>query len=131
MSESSCSSILHTANLVIKFSGGHRNAGTATARTHFKLTARLESTPGEQDPQVRNVARNGFQTGMVRMEVINSRDGCQESLRVGVQRIREEFTGRSLLDDFPGVHNGDSISDLSDDPQVVRDDKKRKTKSHL
>src|SRR5262245_55848349 len=129
MSESTGSSILHTANLVIKFSRGHRNAGTATAHTHLKLAAGLEGAPGGQDPQVRNVTRNGFQAEMVMAEVIKSRDGCQESLCVGVQRIREELMGGSLLDDFPGVHNGDGISHLSDDPQVVGDDKKRKTKS--
>ena len=53
------------------------------------------------------------------------RHRAQQRLRVRVQRAREELVDRRVLDDAPGVHDGDLVRLLGDDAEVVRDEERR------
>ena len=48
--------------------------------------------------------------------------GGQKGLRVGVGRLVEYFRFRPGFDDLAEVHHGDSVADVANHRQIVRDE---------
>ena len=44
-----------------------------------------------------------------------------------MQRVRIQIVGRSELNDIAEVHNGDTVADVLDDVEVMRNEKERQS----
>ena len=61
--------------------------------------------------------------GALRLRLrVGDRHRRQQRLRVGVQRVGEEFGLVGDLDDAPEIHHRDAVADVLDDREVVRDE---------
>lgn len=82
-------------------------------------TAGLETAPGLGVHDLRRFA------GIDRGEFVKGRAGIrnrgQQELGVGMSRVGQKLLGRADLDDVAGVHDDDSVSDVSGRSEVVGD----------
>src|SRR5213594_4076042 len=85
-------------------------------------TSRMEAAARRRRQQIRDDSWNRGERG-ARFELLTLRrnDRLEETLRVRMKRVGEEIGHRSVLDDFPGVHDGDPVAEFRDDRKVVRD----------
>src|SRR5438477_12312325 len=60
-----------------------------------------------------------------------ARPRCQETLRVGVLRMPEDFADRSVLDDAARVHDRDAVGGFSDHAEIARDEQERQVERRL
>src|SRR3954466_2225457 len=90
------------------------------ADLHGMFAARMESAAGRWGDEIGRCPGN-------RVQVLGlERDrGAQQRLRVGMGRVGEDVTDRSLFDDPPGVHHRDVVTRLGDNAEVVRDEQDR------
>ena len=94
-------------------------------RTPFKglVTSGMEGTAAWRIREGGNFASNG--TGRLRVRV-NGADGGRsqdECPGIGVLRVSEDLGAVSFFDDLPEVHDGDPGTEVSDDIEVVADQK--------
>src|SRR5918993_5536109 len=57
---------------------------------------------------------------------IESRDGAQQAVGVGVPRVGEELVTTPALDDAAGIQHVDLVAESCDDAEVVRDHDERR-----
>ena len=93
----------------------------AAADLAGQRTARVEAAAGGRRHQVRNAAGNAARL-VCRIVQIGHRG--DQTLRIGVPRVRQQLGGRRLLDDEAGVHHQDPVADLRYHRDVVGDEQK-------
>src|SRR5215472_8100282 len=86
-------------------------------------TACVETATWRRLDGARHVARQN--DALAARSRIGYRHRREQCLRVRVQRIAEEFVFRGELDNAAEIHHGDTIADVLDDRQIVRDEKIR------
>src|SRR5262245_38845815 len=91
------------------------------APRHDLGTARMERTPRGQIGQVRGLTADRIE----RLLAAQARHRAEQRARVRMLGRVEELAHWRLLDDLAGVHDGDPIAHLRDDPEVVRDEDQR------
>src|SRR5262245_26474864 len=85
--------------------------------------ARSEAAPGlEVPPQGGDGAGNGVQLALLGGGEVDARDGAQEPLGIGMQRLLEQLAHGCLLDDLGGVHDDHALGRLGDDTHVMSDE---------
>ena len=53
----------------------------------------------------------------------------EQPARVGMLRVAEDRAHRPVLDDAPGVHDGDAVGGFGDDAEIVRDEQQRQVEA--
>ena len=101
--------------------GAERLHGDHLARTALlgELAAGVEATARGELPALGDLP--GDQGGATRLGP-HPGGGGQQSGRVGVGRMGEQFGCRRLLDHLAGVHHGDLVGELGDEGEVVGDE---------
>src|SRR5439155_24791706 len=70
--------------------------------------------------QIGDDSRNRGERGSrLELRALRRHNRLEETLRVRMKRVGEEIGHRSVLDDFPGVHDGDPVAEFRDDRKVV------------
>src|SRR5437667_1174734 len=87
------------------------------ADSHPFLAAGKKGASDEISEKAGRFARDRIQFRRLQIDY-----GPKESLGVRMARLSEQRNGRSLLRDSPGVHHGDSVGELRDQPEVVGDE---------
>src|SRR6266852_5086512 len=93
------------------------------------LAARMEPTAGRRVREVRNRAGDCGQRFRRRILALQRDDRFEETLRVRMKRLGEEVADGSFLHDLAGVHDGDPVTQLRDDCEIVRDVQNRRLNS--
>jgi len=102
--------------------GGSKRGHGRVAFCKPEGAARREGASGRERGERRNRAGNGDEF----FGATEAGSGAEKSFGVGMARAAKNFGDRALLDDSPGVHDGDAVGDLRDDAEIVRDEKERK-----
>ena len=58
---------------------------------------------------------------------VRNRHCGKQRLGVRMQRVRIQIVGRSELNDIAEVHNGDTVADVLDDVEVMRNEEERQS----
>src|SRR5580704_3437802 len=103
--------------------GGDEIGYGDVARLSVESASRTECATTRQGVERGNRARNGD-----KLFSGEARGGAQQSFRVRMARVAQDFGGAALLDDAARVHDRDAIRDLRDDAEIVGDEKERELK---
>src|SRR4051794_34093219 len=82
--------------------------------------ARVEAAAGGRVYRARHVAFDD-ETLAPRTRV-GEGSGVDQRLGIGMKRRREEFLLLGELDDLPEIHDGDAVTDVLDDAEIVADE---------
>src|SRR5438552_372808 len=85
-----------------------------------KGAAQMESAASWWVEQVRDRAGYAFE---VAPHSLRHRNGLQQSLRVGMFWRMQYLARRANFHDVTGIHHRDSVAQLGDNPQVMRNQK--------
>src|SRR5437867_8816165 len=94
-------------------------------RFRERAAGREPATRLDVTAQGRHGARNGLELLLLRGGQIDARDGAQEPLRVGVERLLEQLADGRFFDDLRAVHHDDPLRGLRDHAHVVCDQQDR------
>src|SRR5713101_1875557 len=83
-------------------------------------TPRMETTPRWRRDQIWRASFDRVQ--LLRLQVNDRRE---EALCVGMKRFVKNVPDRAELDKLSSIENRNPITDLSDNPQIVRDEQER------
>ena len=97
-----------------------RNAGEALVGC--ELAAWREAATRRRRQHVRHRSGDRLEALLGLAGPIETRDGANEALRVGMHRLCEKLPDRRLLHDLAGIHDDNALGHLGDDPHGVRDE---------
>src|SRR3990172_7510611 len=101
--------------------GGHGDIVTRVLLTRCELATGSKRAPRWQHAEVRWLASDGNEPP-ARPRCRKLGESLEERDGVRMARPLEELTGRRLLDDIARVHDGDALTRLCDDAEVVGDE---------
>ena len=105
--------------VVVPLDRNHGYFGGVADTLHEMMAARPEIAALRAFVRQRQLAGNGDQRPRVLIGA-GQRDGAEQTLRVGVAHAVEDVLDRAALDRLAGIHDGDAVAGLQDQPQIVR-----------